>query len=51
MDISKLEVLGTELEPRRYPKGIKHVFVNGTAVVENEQHTGTTSGHVLTRAK
>ena len=50
MDIPKLEVLGTELEPRRYPKGIKHVFVNGTAVVENERHTGTTSGQVLTRA-
>lgn len=50
MDVPNLKVLGTELEPRRYPMGIKQVFVNGTAVVENERHTGTTSGQVLTRA-
>jgi N-acyl-D-amino-acid deacylase len=49
MNVPGLKVLGDELEPRRYPEGIRHVFVNGTAVVEDGRHTGSTSGSVLTR--
>jgi N-acyl-D-amino-acid deacylase len=33
--------------PHRYPEGIDHVFVNGTLVVEGEQHTGALPGHLL----
>jgi N-acyl-D-aspartate/D-glutamate deacylase len=36
-------------EPRRYPLGIAHVMVNGTAVVTNGVHTGTLRGRVLRR--
>jgi len=49
MDLSNLKVLGDELEPRRYPKGIEHVFVNGVLVVEHSEHTGARSGRVLKR--
>jgi len=47
MNLPNLTVLGDTLEPRRYPKGIEYVFVNGTAVVENGNHTGATPGRVL----
>jgi N-acyl-D-aspartate/D-glutamate deacylase len=36
-------------DPRRYPKGIAHVFVNGTAVVSNGTHTGARPGRALRR--
>ena len=49
MDLQNLKVLGDILEPRRYPKGIEYVFVNGVAVVEKGIHTGATSGNVLKR--
>lgn len=49
MDLPNLKVLGDELEPRRYPKGIEHVFVNGVAVVQEGKHTGATPGRVLKR--
>lgn len=35
------------LEPRRYPKGIHHVIVNGKMVVTNGRHTGVRAGKVL----
>lgn len=31
MDLPNLKVLGDGLEPRRYPKVIEYVFVNGVA--------------------
>ena len=49
MDLPNLEVLGNELEPRKYPKGIEYVFVNGTTVVEKGKHTGARPGKVLRR--
>jgi len=49
MDLPNLKVLGDELEPRRYPKGIEYVFVNGVAVVEQAEHTGARPGRVLLR--
>lgn len=39
----------TYSDPRRYPAGIKHVLVNGTAVVSDGQHTGARPGRALRR--
>ncbi|MFQ6054016.1 MAG: amidohydrolase family protein, partial [Candidatus Bathyarchaeia archaeon] len=39
MDIPNLKVLGDELEPRRYPEGIRYVFLNGVPVVKEGEHT------------
>ena len=33
--------------PHRYPEGIDYVFVNGTLVVDGENHTGALPGRVL----
>ncbi len=49
LDLPNLKVLGDPLEPRRYPKGIEYVFVNGVPVVEKGKHTGATPGRVLKR--
>jgi len=35
------------LEPRRYPKGMHYVIVNGKIVVENGKHTNARAGKVL----
>jgi dihydroorotase/N-acyl-D-amino-acid deacylase len=40
---------GTFENPHQYPVGIKHVIVNGTAVVENEAMTSARPGRVLRR--
>ena len=37
---------GTYDDPRQYPAGIPHVFVNGTAVVRDGVHTGARPGAV-----
>jgi len=47
LNLKKLQITGNSLEPRRYPKGIEYVLVNGEAVVENGKHTGATPGKVL----
>jgi len=49
-DFDKLKVMGTPVEPRRHPKGIEYVFVNGVAVVEKGKHTGATPGRIVKRA-
>jgi len=49
MDLQNLKILGDSLEPRRYPKGIEYVLVNGVAVVEKGEHTGRRPGRVLKR--
>ncbi len=41
---------GTYQDPRQYPVGMPHVFVNGTAVVRDGQHTGARPGRVVRRA-
>jgi N-acyl-D-amino-acid deacylase len=46
----KLEVLGDAIEPRKHPKGIMHVLVNGVPVVENGAHTGARPGKIVKRA-
>jgi len=50
-DYDKLEVTGDAVEPRRYPKGIVHVLVNGVPVLSNGKHTGATPGVAIRRAK
>ena len=47
MDIQKLKVFSDELEPRKHPKGIEFVLVNGNFVVRKGKHTGATPGRVL----
>ena len=49
-DLDKIRVIGDPIEPRRYPEGIEHVFVNGAAVVEDGEHTGATPGKIIKRA-
>lgn len=39
----------TFADPHQYPEGIKYVFVNGVAVIENGDHTGKLAGRVLRR--
>ncbi|MCW4049706.1 MAG: amidohydrolase family protein [Candidatus Bathyarchaeota archaeon] len=51
MDIPKLKISSTELEPRKHPKGIDYVFVNGTLAVEKGKYSGERAGRVLTRKK
>jgi len=50
MDLPRLKIEANEIEPRKYPEGIRYVFVNGVPVVENGIHTGATPGRVLKRA-
>lgn len=47
MDVPLLRVIGTKLEPRRYPEGIMYVFVNSAVAVDNSKHTGTKRGQIL----
>jgi N-acyl-D-aspartate/D-glutamate deacylase len=37
----------TYQDPNQYPIGIKAVIVNGTTVVEDDEHTGALPGEVL----
>jgi N-acyl-D-amino-acid deacylase len=34
-------------EPHRFATGVRHVFVNGTAVLRDGEHTGATPGRVV----
>jgi N-acyl-D-amino-acid deacylase len=47
MDVSGLRVVGSELEPRRYPEGIAYVLVNGAVAVDKGRHMGTKTGQIL----
>jgi N-acyl-D-amino-acid deacylase len=40
----------TYQEPRRYPAGINHAFVNGVEVARDGRHTGARPGRALRRA-
>jgi N-acyl-D-amino-acid deacylase len=48
-DYDKLEVTGDAIEPRKHPKGIVHVLVNGVPVIEVGKHTGATPGRIVKR--
>jgi N-acyl-D-aspartate/D-glutamate deacylase len=47
VDMNKLKVMGTPLEPKVPPKGIEYVFVNGVLVAEKGKHTGKRPGYIL----
>ncbi len=49
MDPEMVSDMGDQLEPRRYAKGILHVFVNGVQVVKGSEHTGAMPGKILYR--
>ena len=37
--------------PRQYAAGVHHVFVNGTQILRNGEHTGARAGRVVVRGK
>jgi N-acyl-D-amino-acid deacylase len=45
-DPKTIEDLSTYKEPRRHPRGITHVMVNGVLTVDDGQHTGARAGRV-----
>jgi N-acyl-D-amino-acid deacylase len=45
-DPKTIEDLSTYKEPRRHPRGITHVMVNGVMTVEDGEHTGARAGRV-----
>jgi N-acyl-D-aspartate/D-glutamate deacylase len=49
VNLPKLNIMSTELEPRKHPKGIEYVFVNGSVAVEKGVYLGLRAGKVLTR--
>lgn len=46
-DADKISDRATYQDPNQYPVGIKAVIVNGTPVVEDDEHTGALPGKVL----
>jgi N-acyl-D-aspartate/D-glutamate deacylase len=46
-DADKIADRATYQDPNQYPVGIKAVIVNGTTVVEDDEHTGALPGRVL----
>jgi N-acyl-D-aspartate/D-glutamate deacylase len=49
MDLEHVTDKATPLEPRVYPEGIPHVFVNGVHVINESNHTGEKPGQVILR--
>jgi len=48
-DAESIRDLATFEEPHQLAEGVRHLFVNGEAVVEDGQHTGAKPGRVLRR--
>lgn len=46
-DPAKIQDHATFEKPHQYSTGMVHVFVNGTQVLENGEHTGATPGRVV----
>ena len=46
-DPVKVQDRATFQEPHRYATGMMHVFVNGTQVLVDGEHTGATPGRVV----
>ena len=49
-DAEEIVDTATYSDPRRYPAGISHVFVNGSAVVREGAHIGARPGRALRRS-
>ncbi len=45
-DPETIEDISTYKDPRRHPRGITHVMVNGVMTVEDCEHTGARAGRV-----
>lgn len=50
-DKEKIQDHATFEKPHQYATGMRHVFVNGTQVLKNGEHTGATAGRVVRRGK
>jgi N-acyl-D-aspartate/D-glutamate deacylase len=46
-DPNTIEDIATFSQPHQYPRGIRHVLVNGVAVIRNGALTGAKPGRVL----
>jgi N-acyl-D-amino-acid deacylase len=46
-DPNIVDAVGEYAEPRRYPKGIHYVIVNGKFTVDRGEHTGVLAGRFL----
>ncbi len=46
-DANTIKANGTFKEPHQYATGMKHVFVNGTQVIEGEKHTNNFPGRIV----
>lgn len=49
-DFDRLDDVATVENPAAYVRGVEYVFVNGTAVIDNEEHTGARPGQFLRSA-
>ncbi len=47
LDPAKIQDHGTYENPQQYATGVVHVFVNGTQVIKDGEHTGATPGRVV----
>ena len=50
-DPARIADVATYQEPRRFPDGIRAVYVNGTAVAREGHHTGARPGRALRRGR
>lgn len=50
-DLDRVQDLASFEDPKRYPKGIVHVLVNGVLVVRDEEPTGERPGKILRKFK
>lgn len=46
-DANEIRANATFKEPHQYAEGMKHVFVNGTQVIENGEHTNQFPGRIV----
>jgi N-acyl-D-amino-acid deacylase len=49
LDYENLDDGATDSQPFAYAKGVEHVIVNGTPVVDHSEHTGARPGRNLLR--
>jgi N-acyl-D-amino-acid deacylase len=48
-DAGAIDDVATWVDPRRHPRGIRNVWVNGRMVVRDGEHTGDRPGRALRR--
>ena len=50
LDYANLDDGASDLPPFDYAKGVEHVIVNGTLVIDHSEHTGARPGRILLRS-